>query len=180
MLRTMTLCALVGVVLPGPAVACPTDTDARAPGVWLTVRGAGPGTLALNAADLARLPITSLTQRQTVTLGSGAGAGAGVDHSTVYAGVLLRDVLAHAGFGAATDRGARAGIVEAVATDGYRAVFSWGELFNASAGQQALVITTIDGRPLDAAEGPLALRALADLRPGPRHVRNLCGLVVRR
>jgi hypothetical protein len=27
--------------------------------------------------------------------------------------------------------------------------------------------------------GPLALRALADLRPGPRHVRNLCALVLR-
>lgn len=64
--------------------------------------------------------------------------------------MLLRDVLARAGFGAATDRGARTGVVEAVATDGYRAVFSWGELFNASAGE-----------------------------PGPRHVRNLCALRVR-
>lgn len=122
MRRTMTLCALVGAVLPSLAMACPTDTEARAPGVVLTVRGAGP----------------------------------------------------------ATDRGARAGVVEAVATDGYRAVFSWGELLNATAGQQALIITALDGQPLDDAEGPLALRALADLRPGPRHVRNLCGLVVRR
>ncbi len=34
-----------------------------------------------------------------------------------------------------------------------------------------------DGRPLEAAEGPLALRALSDVRPGPRHVRNLCALL---
>ena len=71
-------------------------------------------------------------------------------------------------------------MVEAVASDGYRALFSWGELFNTAVGDQVLVITQQDGRPLDAIAGPVALRSLADLRPGPRHVRNLCGVVVRR
>jgi len=109
-----------------------------------------------------------------------SAVGAGSESSIAYDGVLLREVLARAGFGAANDRGARVGVVEAVATDGYRAVFSWGELFNSSAGEHALVITAQDGRALDAAAGPLALRILSDLRPGPRHVRNLCALVVRR
>jgi hypothetical protein len=68
---------------------------------------------------------------------------------------------------------------EAVATDGYRAMFSWGELFNTDAAEHVLVIRARDGKPLDAAEGPLALRALADTRPGPRHVRNLCAIVAR-
>ena len=133
-------------------------------------------TLALDASDLAKLPVTSLTQRQQVS----SGASAASDRSTIYTGVLLRDVLARAGFGAAGDRGTRVGIVEAVATDGYRATFSWGELFNSSLGEQTLVIVAQDGRPLDAAAGPLALRSLADIRPGPRHVRNLCALLVRR
>jgi hypothetical protein len=87
-------------------------------------------------------------------------------------------VLARAGFGAPMDRGARVGVIEAVATDGYRAVFSWGELFNSSLGDQVLVISTQDGKALDAAAGPLALRSLGDLRPGPRHVRNPCALIV--
>jgi len=162
--------------LPLAAMACPTDTDPRASGVLLTVQVAGAGPLALDAAELARLPVTRLTQRQVVTSGTSAAS----ERNTVYSGVLLRDVLARAGFGAATDRGARTGIVEAVATDGYRAVFSWGELFNSSLGEQALVIVSQDGRPLDAFAGPLALRSLADVRPGPRHVRNLCALLVRR
>lgn len=84
-----------------------------------------------------------------------------------------------AGDAASQARGARTLVYEAVATDGYRAVFSWGELYNGAAGEQVLVITTQDGQALDARQGPLALRALADLRPGPRHVRNLCALVVR-
>jgi hypothetical protein len=157
-------------------MACPTDIEPRAAGVLLTVQIAGAGPLALDAAELAKLPTTHLTQRQLVT----SSASAASERSTVYAGVLLRDVLARAGFGAATDRGARTGVVEAVATDGYRAVFSWGELFNSTPGEQVLVIIGQDGRPLDAAAGPLALRALGDIRPGPRHVRNLCALLVRR
>ena len=120
--------------------------------------------------------MTRLTQQQMVSSNTGSES----NHSTVYEGVLLREVLSQAGFGAATDRGARVGVVEAVATDGYRSVFSWGELFNSTAGEHALIITTQDGRTLNTAAGPLALRALADLRPGPRHVRNLCALVVRR
>jgi hypothetical protein len=48
------------------ALACPTDSQPRAPGVLLTVQGASAGTQALDASDLARLPVTSLTQRQQV------------------------------------------------------------------------------------------------------------------
>ena len=94
--------------------------------------------------------------------------------------MLLRDALQRAGFGGPNDRGARGAIVVAVADDGYRAFFSWGELFNSPLGDQVLVIASQDDKPLDAAAGPLALRSLADLRPGPRHVRNLCALLVQR
>jgi hypothetical protein len=52
-------------------------------------------------------------------------------------------------------------------------------VFNTDAAEHVLVIRARDGKPLDAAEGPLALRALADTRPGPRHVRNLCAIVAR-
>ena len=90
----------------------------------------------------------------------------------------LDDVLART-VPADNNRAARTLVFEAVATDGYRAVFTWGEIFNSAAGDQVLVISAQDGRALGNEQGPLALRALADLRPGPRHVRNLCGLVVR-
>jgi hypothetical protein len=175
MRKTIALCAAL-MALPWAAGACPTDTQPRATTTLLSVEGAGPAAIALHAAGLAALPQVSLVQRQTVS-SSASGAS---DRSVTYAGVLLRDVLAHAGFGAPTNRGARVGVIEAVATDGYRAVFSWGEVFNSGLGEQVLVISTQDSRALDAAAGPLALRSLGDLRPGPRHVRNLCALVIRR
>jgi hypothetical protein len=133
--------------------------------------------LNLGVADLTGLPQTERVQRRTLAASDSASQPA-LEQSVRYSGVLLRDVLART-VPADNHRAARTLVFEAVATDGYRAVFTWGEIFNSSAGEQVLVISAQDGRPLGAEQGPLALRALADLRPGPRHVRNLCGLVVR-
>ena len=58
--------------------------------------------------------------------------------------MLLWDPLAQTGFASATDRGARTSIVEAVASDGCRAVSRWGELFNSAVDEQAVVITVND------------------------------------
>jgi Oxidoreductase molybdopterin binding domain len=133
--------------------------------------------LRLAAADLAALPQTERVQRRTLAA-TDAAAQPALEQSVRYSGVLLRDVLARV-VPADTHRAARTLVFEAVATDGYRAVFTWGEIFNSSAGDQVLVISAQDGHALGNDQGPLALRALADLRPGPRHVRNLCGVVVR-
>lgn len=163
----------LALLLGASAWACPTDAEPRAAGTVLTVQLPGQKPQSLGLAALAAWPQT--TQRQSVA-SSGSGT---TDRAVMYSGVLLRDVLTASGFAPATDRSARTSIVEAVASDGYRAVLSWGELFNSPLGDQAVVISAQDGKPLDAVAGPLALRSLADLRPGPRHVRNLCALVVR-
>jgi hypothetical protein len=157
------------------AWACPADAEPRAAGTVLTVQLPGQKAQSLSIAVMAAWPQTTLTQTQTVA----SSAGNTTDRAVVYTGTLLRDVLTKSGFASATDRSARTSFVEAVATDGYRAVFSWGELFNSPVGEQAMVISAQDGKALDVAAGPLALRSLSDLRPGPRHVRNLCALIVR-
>jgi hypothetical protein len=155
--------------------ACPVDKEPRAAGTLLVVDVAGKATLELGTPELAALPAATIKQRQVVS----SGAGDPTERSVTFSGHLMREVLLRAGFGSPSDRGARFAMIEAVATDGYRAVFSWGELFNTAVGDQVLVIESQDGRQLDALAGPLALRSLADLRPGARHVRNLCALVVR-
>jgi hypothetical protein len=156
--------------------ACPADTEPRQTGTLLVVQGAGIATLALGSPELSALPAVTLTQRQVVS----SGASAATERSVAFSGQLLREVLLRAGLGVPNDRSARFAVVEAVATDGYRAIFSWGELFNTAIGDQVIVIASQDGRQLDTVAGPLALRSLADLRPGVRHVRTLCALVVRR
>lgn len=145
------------------AQECPLDPAAR-----IVVR--------LHAAELAGLQQAQRVQRRTLTATQAAQPV--LEQSVRYSGVLLRDLLART-LPADNVRAARTMVVEAVATDGYRAVFSWGEIFNSSAGEQVLIIREQDGQPLGSEQGPLALRALGDLRPGPRHVRNLCGVMVR-
>jgi hypothetical protein len=144
------------------AQTCPLDAGAR------TV-------LRLAAADLEGLPQTERVQRRTVAA-TDTAKQPDLEQSVRYSGVLLRDVLARV---VPADRTARTMVFEAVATDGYRALFTWGEIFNSGAGDQILVVTAQDGRALGNDQGPLTLRTLSDLRPGPRHVRNLCGVVVR-
>ncbi len=168
--------AALAWLAPLAALACPVDSAPRAAGTLLTLQAPGQPGHAFDAAALAALPQTTLTQKLSLSNGRDGAQ----DRSVQYAGVLLRDALvAHAAVFAPNERGGRAFTVDAIATDGYRAVFSWGELFNGTAGEQVIVIAAQDGKPLDTAAGPLALRALGDLRPGPRHVRNLCALVVR-
>ncbi|MBL8327969.1 MAG: sulfite oxidase-like oxidoreductase [Rubrivivax sp.] len=157
---------------------CPGLPPARLAQVQLTVI-TPQRALELDAVALAQLPATTLVQQQSVAA-AGAASGAALQRREwQLSGVLARDVLLAAGFGEPGDRAARNAWVEALASDGYRALFSWGELFNSPAGDQVLVIRAQDGRTLDSAAGPLALRSLGDLRPGPRHVRQLCALIVR-
>jgi hypothetical protein len=47
-------------------------------------------------------------------------------------------------------------------------------------GDGALVIFERDGTPLPASEGPLALVSLRDTQPGPRHVKWLAKIEIRR
>lgn len=155
------------------ALACPSDPAPRAAGVLLATQVGDAAPLALKRIDLDALPPQTVSSKRIVERG-----GTRDEQTLVYGGWLLRDVLAQAGFGDA-QRGTRTWVVEAIATDGYRAVFSWGELYNTALGDQVYVIGSQDGKPLDLVAGPLALRSLADQRPGPRHVRNLCALQVR-
>ena len=63
-------------------------------------------------------------------------------------------------------RGAQlARIVEVAGRDGYRVVFSLGELDPGIGGRRVLVVDRCNGTPLDDSLGPLRLLVPDDLRP---------------
>jgi hypothetical protein len=97
-----------------------------------------------------------------------------------YSGVLLRDVITSAKPVERERHDLRRSIVVATATDGYVAVFSWAELFLSPIGDGAMVVFERDGAPLAANEGPFAIMSLKDTQPGPRHVKWLERLELRR
>jgi len=97
-----------------------------------------------------------------------------------YGGVRLVDVLEEADMKQDDRHALRRSYVVAIATDGYQAVFSWGELFNTPVGRSVLVAYERDSAPLREGEGRFALVSLADERSGPRHVKWLTRIDVRR
>ena len=97
-----------------------------------------------------------------------------------YGGIRLTDLLEEADIRQDERHALRRTYVVATASDGYHAVFSWGELFNTPVGREVLVAFERDGAPLRDGEGKIALVSLADARIGPRHVKWLSRIEVRR
>ena len=71
-------------------------------------------------------------------------------------------------------RGLRQAVV-VTARDGFQAVFSVGELWPELGPTRVLVVDRVDGKPVDAAEGPLRLVVLTDQAPSrsARQVRRI-------
>ena len=117
--------------------------------------------VALDAATLAALP------REAVTATA---------HGKTHAceGVPLVALLRHAGAMPTTElRGKQlARFVRVEARDGYRVVFSLGELDPATGGRRVYVVDRCDGKPLGDEVGPLRLVVPEDARPA-RWLRQL-------
>jgi hypothetical protein len=146
------------------AVAC--TALGQSPPV-LAVQGVSGKTVALSAADLAKLP------QQTVKAD---------DHGVpaTFEGVLLSDLLAKVDLPTGDKFHSTAAsyylLVEAI--DGYRAVFAWAELDPSFTDKPVYVILRRDGKPLPDKAGPFQLVAPGEKR-GARWVRQVQALRVK-
>jgi DMSO/TMAO reductase YedYZ molybdopterin-dependent catalytic subunit len=142
------------------------------PAARVAVSGAVQQALSLSVDDLRQFP-----QDQIVELRLPARDA--TSQPSVLKGVRLRALLERAKVVMADHNTVKKLAIIAAATDGYKVVFSWSELFNAELGNSVLVVFERDGQPLAAAEGPLALISGKDIRTGPRHVKWLQSVEVR-
>jgi DMSO/TMAO reductase YedYZ molybdopterin-dependent catalytic subunit len=154
---------LVAVAVAFAATAALAQERPSSVSTQLAVTGEVQNTLKLSVDDL-----RGIAKRRGC-----ATAGA-------YGGVRLVDVLEDADIRRDSPRALRRTYVVAFATDGYQAVFSWGELYNSPIGKDVLVAIERDGKPLQDGEGRFALISAADDKPGPRHVKWLSRVDVRR
>lgn len=141
----------------------------------ITVTGAVAHPLDLTAADLARMPSHRIAELPLICQ-SGANRG----KLENIRGVRLRDLLESAVIVAPGHNDVKKMAIVAAASDGYKVVFSWSELFNSSVGDGVLVFFERNGMPLADDEGRIALVSAADTRSGPRHVRWLQNIEVRK
>lgn len=130
--------------------------------------------LSLDVAALRDFPVRSIEP-------ASADHGAQESHRAgSFTGVLLRDVLDKASITFDGHFDLRKTIVVATATDGYRVVFSWNELFASPVGDGVLIFFEKNGQPLGDDEGRIALLSTQDTNAAPRHVKWLKTIDVRR
>ncbi|PBJ11143.1 molybdopterin-dependent oxidoreductase [Flavobacterium sp. ACN6] len=82
-------------------------------------------------------------------------------------GVLLKDILEKAKI-KQEDHKDRNFYIVARASDGYKATFSWAELFNNPTGENAYILFEENGKPIK--NGEMILICKNDIVTGPRHV----------
>lgn len=97
-----------------------------------------------------------------------------------YSGVRLADLLAKLGapLGDALRGKALASYVIATGSDGYRSVVALGEIDPSFHPGEVIAADAMDGKPLDAHNGPFKLVVTEDKRPA-RSVRNLVSIELR-
>lgn len=67
-----------------------------------------------------------------------------------------------------------------IATDGYKVVFSWNEIFNTTVGNQCFIITGMDGKSMNELPHRILFISAADHQTGRRYIKGLCRIEVRR
>lgn len=88
-------------------------------------------------------------------------------------GVLLAELINQAEVVVKEHNDTKKMFVVATSDDGYKAVFSWQEIFNSPNGDGILVVLEKDGHPLYGGCGGVDLLSAHDHLTGPRYVRQL-------
>ena len=167
---------LSALVLGGPAFAAhPVDDASPYVTQSITISGAVEHPLTLGVDDLRKFPPHKVGELPMV-----CQSGAKLGQMENLKGVLLRDILEQAKVLSKDHNDVKKTILIATASDGYQVVFSWSEVFNSPIGDGVLVFFEKDGVPLADDEGRIAMVSTKDTRTGPRHVKWLKAIEVKK
>ncbi|HMN06400.1 MAG TPA: molybdopterin-dependent oxidoreductase [Flavobacteriales bacterium] len=137
------------------------------------VTGAVKRTLALTVDSLRAMDVDTIADFKVV-----CQSGDTVKENFTSTGVLLKDILDKAEIAQANHKDRNFYIV-ARATDGYKATFSWAEIYNNPTGENVYVLFEKNGEPIGT-KGDFILICRNDIKTGPRHVYWLKSIEVNR
>jgi len=141
----------------------------------VAVSGSVKTALNLRVEDLKKYPVQTVPDFDMTCLnGANMGKVGGLK------GALLRDLINKAVLDAPGHNDVKKMFVVATASDGYKVVFSWAELFNSSLGDGVLVYYEKNKHALGNDEGRIAMVSLRDTKTGPRHVKWLKTIEVKK
>lgn len=95
-------------------------------------------------------------------------------------GVLLKTVLTSIQFDYDKPKELNEFYFVFVATDGYKVVFSWNEIYNTEAGNNFYIVTEMEGKKLKEMDQKILFLSTADLKSGRRYIKALEKIQVKR
>jgi hypothetical protein len=95
-------------------------------------------------------------------------------------GVLLKDILSAIPFNNENPKVLSEYYIECQATDGYRVIFSWNELFNSETGNHVMIVTSKNGTNISQLDDRIALVSSTDYATGRRYVKWLSRVIIHR
>lgn len=93
-------------------------------------------------------------------------------------GILLKDILTKAGIDEASPKLLSEYYIVCIASDGYKVVFSWNEIFNTEIGNHIIIATEAGGMKGEAMPDRMLLLSAMDINTGRRFVKGLNKIVV--
>lgn len=141
----------------------------------IDVSGLVQNRLKLTVEDLRQFPPQQVGELPMV-----CESGANLGKLENLKGVLLKDILDKAGIITKSHNDVKKMVIIATASDDYKVVFSWSEVFNSPVGEGVIVFFERDGKPLGDDEGRIAMVSTKDIRTGPRHVKWLKAIEVKK
>ena len=94
--------------------------------------------------------------------------------------VLLKDILDKVEIDAENHKVLSEYYFVCIASDNYKVVFSWNEIFNSDTGNSVYIITGQDGKPATSLDNRIALVSIKDQMTGRRYVKGLQKIVIER
>ena len=95
-------------------------------------------------------------------------------------GVLLKDILNKAEIDAPSPKLLSEYYIVCIASDNYKVVFSWNEIFNSKNGENIYILTEHDGKATSGSDDRIALISTSDIATGRRYVKWLKKIIVER
>lgn len=99
---------------------------------------------------------------------------------TKVKGVLLKDVLKQIVLNTANPKLFNAYYITCVASDDYKVVYSWNELFNSPTGDNTYILTSRDGQSISQMDDHIAIITSTDFHQGSRYLRALSKIIISR
>lgn len=93
-------------------------------------------------------------------------------------GVLLKDIIDKVGIDINSLKLLNEFYITCIASDNYKVVFSWNEIYNSAIGEQVMILTESNGKTGDQMPDRIVLLSAADRATGRRYVKGLQKIVI--